>query len=169
MSYLNCVLSYINCLFIKLNYHLMYLTRHSWSLCVMQNNHIDTFIDTTVQVLNAARFFYSDSNGNVHAEGFLYSPTAFTPAAWSVTRSAIYPLYYIITGPLDPYVYDTINVNTGGVWSTSTNKATITTSGTYHVDLTACMCGAATGCPGSDPNLELQVSVFALFITWLCI
>ena len=70
---------------------------------------------------------YSDSNYQTSLSRFLYAPVHGYNIAWSVAHSVT----TTYSGPITAFPFNTVWVNNGGVWSSSTNTATITVSGIY--------------------------------------
>ena len=70
---------------------------------------------------------YSDSHYQTSLSGFLYEPVHGYNVAWSVAQSNT----NTYTGPVTAFPFNQVWVNDGGVWSTSTNTATISVSGIY--------------------------------------
>ena len=95
--------------------------------------------------------YYSDSNCQVFLQAFLYNPqlSSLSPVAWSVARS----LTNVISGPIDPFVYNNVNVNVGSVWNAAYNNVTITVPGTYYLDIGSYLCGCISPYAGNCSEL----------------
>ena len=94
--------------------------------------------------------YYSDSNCQVFLQAFLYSPqSSLSPVAWSVSRS----LSNTFTGPIEPLVYDVVNVNVGGAWNAVFNNVTIKVAGAYYIDLGTYLSGCASPYVGNCSEL----------------
>ena len=78
--------------------------------------------------------------------GFLYQPKYFSSVAWSVKREASSGCQ---TGTA-PIQFDSVHVDTGGVWDPVNNKATCTESGFYLIALIVRKC--------ASPYNELKVN-----------
>ena len=93
--------------------------------------------------------YYSNSNCQVFLQAFLYSPqSSLSPVAWSVSRSLSY-----FVGPIEPLVYNTVNVNVGGVWNSAFNNVTIKQAGLYFLDLSSLLCGCSSPYSGNCSEL----------------
>ena len=106
--------------------------------------------DTLASVVGVS-FSYAGSqlSSYVYLQGFLYNPSNSPKLAWSVMRKV-----GSFTGPIDSLQYDTVYVNEGNPWNTTTNHVCVPIAGLYFIDLTTYMCESS-----NDYNENIQVSL----------
>ena len=108
---------------------------------------------------------FSNSDGLISLQTFLYSPSNMKVVSWSVSLISHYGLAF--SGPQDYLNYSVVNANVGDPWKATENKVVIPVAGIYFVDLSSHLCGYFWNGGGDDSEIEVVLNSKSILINRL--